>query len=211
MARTIALSAAVLLAATAGPAHAQQLASAARTPIAPAVDLPRGDAAIDAVRRATIRYRDPAVAIADGYVNEKMCVAMPGEGAMGIHFIHPKRMGMHMENGRIAGTDVLIEPEKPEILIYEPQKDGRLELVAVEWYTSQKAWGSRAHPTIFGVPFNTMADDPSTPDVDEGHGFTPHFDLHFWIYRENPKGTFAQWNPNVTCPAEPAHGAHSAK
>ena len=200
MSRTTGLAIAFLLAASASTASAQQLASAARRPVPIAEDLPSGDAAIAAVRRATIRYRDPAVAIADGYVNEKMCVAMPGAGAMGVHFIHPQRMGMQMENGRIGGTDVLIEPEKPEILIYEPQTDGRLELVAVEWYTSQKAWGDRAHPTIFGVPFNTMADDPSTPAVDEGHGFTPHFDLHFWIYRENPNGTFAQWNPRVSCP-----------
>jgi hypothetical protein len=55
-----------------------------------------------------------------------------------------------------------------------------------------------------------MQDDPATADVDEGHGFTPHYDLHVWIWRENPSGTFAQWNPKVECPADaaPAHAAH---
>ena len=162
-----------------------------------------------AVRKATEKYRDAKVAIADGYVDEKLCVAMPGAGAMGVHFIHPGRMGMKMTGGRIDGTDTVIDPTKPEILVYEPDANGELELVAVEWYTSQEAWGSRPHPTIFGVPFNTMQDDPATPEVDEGHGFTPHYDLHLWLYRENPNGSFAQWNPRVSCPAEVgAHGKH---
>ena len=29
--------------------------------------------------------------------------------------------------------------------------------------------------------------------------FEPHYDRHVWIYRENPNGVFAQFNPNVTC------------
>jgi hypothetical protein len=163
-----------------------------------------------AVRKATEKYRDPAVALAEGYIDEKLCVAMPGVGAMGVHFIQPRLMGMQMVNGRVHGTDTEIDPTKPEILVYEPRKDGKLELVAVEWYTSQEAWGSRPHPTIFGVPFNTMQDDPATPDVDEGHMFTPHYDLHLWLYKDNPNGAFAQWNPKVTCPADaaPAHGKH---
>lgn len=169
-------------------------------------------AQLAAVRKATEKYRDANVAIAEGYIDEKVCVAMPGAGAMGVHFIHPSLMGMQMVDGRIHGTDTEIDPTRPEILVYEPRKDGTLELVAVEWYTSQEAWGSRPHPTIFGVPFNTMADDPTTPDVDEGHGFTPHYDLHLWLYRDNPNGSFAQWNPKVSCPADvPAPSAAHAK
>ena len=162
-----------------------------------------------AVRKATARYRDVRVALADGYVNEKHCIAMPGMGAMGVHFVHPKRMGLVMKEGRIDGTDTEIDPSQPEILIYEPQKDGGLELVAVEYYTSQEAWGKAPPPTFYGVPFNDMKDDPTTPDVDEGHGFTPHYDLHVWLYRENPRGMFAQWNSAVSCPATAeGHGAH---
>lgn len=206
MSRLSTLAAALLVTASACAASAQQVTRASAATPASRVDVPLTDAALAAVRRATVKYQDPAAAIADGYVNEKMCIAMPGAGAMGVHFIHPKRMGMKMTQGRIDGTDTELDPEKPEIVIYEPQADGKLKLVAVEWYTSQEAWGSRPHPTIFGVPFNDMKDDPTTPDVDEGHGFTPHFDLHLWLYRDNPNGNFAQWNPRVSCPAEGAAG-----
>jgi len=162
-----------------------------------------------AVRKATARYQDVRVAIAYGYVSEQHCIAMPGTGAMGVHFVHPERMGLVMKDGRIDGTDTEIDPTQPELLIYEPQKDGGLTLVAVEYYTSQEAWGPAPPPTFYGVPFNDMKDDPSTPDVDEGHGFTPHYDLHVWLYRENPRGMFAQWNPAVSCPVTPeGHATH---
>ena len=167
------------------------------------------DPQLAAVRKATAKYQDVRVALADGYLSEQHCIAMPGLGAMGVHFVHPKRMGLVMKDGRIDGTDTEIDPTQPELLIYEPQADGRLELVAVEYYTSQAAWGAGPMPTFYGVPFNDMKDDPSTPDVDEGHGFTPHYDLHVWLYRTNPRGMFAQWNPNVSCAnAKEPHAGH---
>ena len=46
-----------------------------------------------------------------------------------------------------------------------------------------------------------MEDDPATA-IDEAHMFEPHYDLHVWLYRDNPSGMFAQFNPNVSC----AHG-----
>jgi hypothetical protein len=49
-----------------------------------------------------------------------------------------------------------------------------------------------------------MSDDPATA-VDEAHGFEPHYDRHVWVYRDNPFGVFAQFNPNVSCDkAKPA-------
>jgi hypothetical protein len=56
-------------------------------------------------------------------------------------------------------------------------------------------WGL---PTFHGVAYDTMADDPATA-VDEAHMFEPHYDRHVWIYRGNPNGVFAPFNPNVTC------------
>ena len=44
-----------------------------------------------------------------------------------------------------------------------------------------------------------LIDNPATTDVDEAHGFMPHYELHVWLYRDNPNGTFAQFNPNVSC------------
>lgn len=31
------------------------------------------------------------------------------------------------------------------------------------------------------------------------HWFEPHYDRHVWIYRDNPNGVFAPFNPKVTC------------
>jgi hypothetical protein len=43
-----------------------------------------------------------------------------------------------------------------------------------------------------------MTDDPTT-EADEAHMFAPHFDRYVWIYRDNPNGVFAPFNPAVTC------------
>lgn len=43
-----------------------------------------------------------------------------------------------------------------------------------------------------------MADDPNT-SADEAHAFTPHYELHVWVHRDNPQGLFAEFNPGVTC------------
>jgi len=43
-----------------------------------------------------------------------------------------------------------------------------------------------------------MADNPATP-ADEAHGFTPHFDQHLWLFRDNPAGVDVPFNPNITC------------
>jgi len=86
-------------------------------------------------------------------------------------------------------------------LIYEPQADGSLQLVAVENLVFKKAWEAAGHsgpPRFMGVPYDLMADDPATK-ADEAHGFAPHYDRHVWVYRDNPFGVFAQFNPNVSC------------
>ena len=63
-------------------------------------------------------------------------------------------------------------------------------------------------PTFHGVPYDAMADDPSTA-LDEAHMFEPHFDRHVWIYRQNPSGVFTPLNPAVTCAAHQVAKIHS--
>jgi len=63
------------------------------------------------------------------------------------------------------------------------------------------AWRAAGHtgpPSFHGVKWDSMVDDPKTA-VDEAHMFEPHFDRHVWLYRRNPNGVFAQFNPAVTC------------
>lgn len=126
---------------------------------------------------------------------------------MGIHYFRPDLLGTKgPPNPRVDGDGTHIDFRKPSILIYEPQADGSLRLVAVENLVFQKAWhalGHKAPPTFHGRPFDTMADDPATK-ADEAHAFEPHYDLHVWLYRDNPKGVFAQFNPAVSC----AHAAN---
>lgn len=162
------------------------------------------------VRAATERFRDVKVALAEGYVRDPgdMCetapmMGRPAElGAMGIHFFRPDLLGISAPpNPRVDGNGTHTDFRKPAILIYEPQPDGSLELVAVENLVFQKSWraaGNRRPPSFHGVEYDTMQDDPATK-VDEAHMFEPHYDRHVWIYRDNPNGVFAQFNPKVTC------------
>lgn len=169
-----------------------------------------GDPSLAQVRAATDRFRDVNVALAEGYVRDPLnlsdtaeMMGRPAElGAMGIHFFRPDLLGIAgPPNPRVEGTGIHTDFLRPSILIYEPQPDGSLELIAVENLVFAKAWKAAGHdapPSFHRVTYDTMIDDPSTP-ADEAHLFEPHHDRHVWIYRENPNGVFAPFNPAVTC------------
>jgi hypothetical protein len=169
-----------------------------------------GEPNLAAVRAATARFQDVNVALAEGYVRDPMNLCETAEmmgrparlGAMGVHYFRPDLLGISgPPNPRVSGTGTHTDFRKPAILIYEPQADGSMELVAVENLVFQKAWraeGNKALPSYQGVPYDTMADDPATK-IDEAHMFEPHYDRHVWLYRDNPRGVFAPFNPNVTC------------
>jgi hypothetical protein len=171
-----------------------------------------GEPSLEQVRAATERFRDVKVALAEGYVRDPMNICdtadMMGRpaslGAMGIHYFRPDLLGISAPpNPRVDGNGTHTDFLKPGILIYEPQADGSLELVAVENLVFQKSWraaGNQAKPRFHGVEYDTMQDDPATR-VDEAHMFEPHYDRHVWLYRKNPNGMFAQFNPNVSCKA----------
>ena len=167
------------------------------------------DAELESIRAATARFRDVNVALKEGYVRDPMnhCFIAPFEGypkqlgAMGIHYFRPDLLGVTETTLPINGTGTHTDFTRPSILLYEPQEDGRLELVAVENLVFADAWhrGEKARPTFRGNEFYRMIDNPATTDVNEAHMFMPHYELHMWLYRDNPNGMFAQFNPNVTC------------
>lgn len=169
-----------------------------------------GEPDLDAVRAATERFRDVQVALAEGYVRDPfdLCdtaemMGRPAElGAMGIHYVRPDLLGLTgPPNPRVSGTGTHTDFLKPAILIYEPQANGSLELVAVENLVFEAAWKAAGHaapPVFHGVTYDYMVNDPSTP-ADEAHMFEPHYDRHVWLYRENPNGRFAPFNPKVSC------------
>jgi hypothetical protein len=169
-----------------------------------------GEPTLAEVRAATERFMDVNVALAEGYIRDPMdlcdtadMMGKPAElGAMGIHYFRPDLLGITAPpNPRVDGNGVHTDFRKPAILIYEPQKNGSLELVAVENLVFQKSWaatGAKAPPSFHGVAWDTMQDDPRTA-IDEAHMFEPHYDRHVWIYRDNPSGVFTPFNPAVSC------------
>ena len=184
----------------------QTLAENIEQPTATAVAEPE----LDAVRLATERYRNVEVALAEGYIRDpfdlcdtaEMMGKPPELGAMGVHYFRPDLLGVTSPpDPRVNGTGTHTDFLVPAILIYEPQADGTFELVAVENLAFEAAWKAGGHadpPSFHGIPYEHMVDDPSTA-VDEAHKFEPHYDRHVWIYRENPNGVFAPFNPNVSC------------
>lgn len=180
-----------------------------------------GEPSLAEVRRATERFRDVTVALAEGYVADPMNVCETAEmmgrpaslGAMGIHYFRPDLLGLSAApSPRVNGVGTHTDFRQPGILIYEPQADGSLELVAVENLVFAEAWrasGRAARPTFHGVPYDSMRDDPRTA-ADEAHMFEPHFDRHVWLYRDNPNGVFAPFNPAVTCAHHRGTQSHPA-
>lgn len=207
------IAAALLLVAASAPLLAQSAASdpvasseASEHAYAPAP----GEPTLEEMREALSRFENVEVALEEGYVQDPsgMCLTaeMEGraaeEGGMGIHYFRPDLLGLTSTEPPVTGTGTHTDFRRPAILLYEPQPDGTLELVGVENLVFEEAWTAAGHdgpPTFHGRGFDHMADDPSTPDVDEGHGFAPHFDQHVYLFRENPLGTLEPFNPNVSC------------
>jgi hypothetical protein len=166
------------------------------------------DVDIDELRNAVMKYKDVNAALADGYLSpDNHCVSAEGEGlppelgAMGIHYIHPALLEISATDPRVDGMSTHTDWMRPSVLIYEPQADGSLELVAVENLVFEAAWKASGKTELLVLndrSWDHMADDPVTPG-DEAHGFAPHYDQHVWLFRENPMGELMPFNPDVTC------------
>lgn len=134
-------------------------------------------------RLATLKYVSVKRAVADGYAPTVECVASPAGG-----------MGMHYVNGPLVG-DPAVNVTKPEVLLYEPTQWGP-RLIGVEYMTidaDQDLSTDNDRPSLFGVPFDG-------PMLGHSPGMPIHYDLHVWLWRHNPSGMFAQFNPRVHCP-----------
>ena len=169
-----------------------------------------GEPSLEEVRALTERFQDVNVALAEGYIRDPMNLCDTAEmlgrpatlGAMGVHYFRPDLLGITAPpNPRVDGNGTHTDFRRPAILIYEPQADGSLQLVAVEnlvFISSWQAAGNAGPPTFQGVAYDRMVDDPAT-ESDEAHMFAPHYDRHVWIYRPNPNGVYAMFNPAVDC------------
>jgi hypothetical protein len=187
------------------PARVACLVAAAMLALFSAV--PRGDALaqagpsnakpslvpeLDQLRAALDKYRDPIAAVRDGYFSTVGCIAYPNGGGEGTMPYAPGGMGVHFLNMQLVGAP--IDSLKPQVLIYQPVGDS-LRLVAAEWFVPVQAAGGR-RPTVFGKELEgpMVGHMPLMP---EG---LHHYDLHVWLWKPNPAGTFSATNPSVKCP-----------
>jgi hypothetical protein len=104
-------------------------------------------------------------------------------------------MGVHAVNPALI-ADPAIDPMRPEILLYIPRPNGQLQLTGVEYMkvdADQNLATDGDRPSVFGQPF-----DGPMP----GHNPTMpiHYDVHLWLWEDNPSGFFAPFNPDVSCP-----------
>jgi hypothetical protein len=96
-------------------------------------------------------------------------------GAMGYHYLNP------------AYLDGTASALNPEIVIYEPTKNGDLRFVGLEYIIPYTFVPETAPPPeLFGQPFLQNPGDQL-------------WMMHVWIGRHNPDGMLATWNPKVSC------------
>ncbi len=137
------------------------------------------------LRRLTAPYHNVDKAVAAGYAIEAQCVSHPTLGAMGHHAVNA-----------VLRNDAEITLLKPDVLLYEKKPNGEYRLTGVEYFVLKSTWdaahggATAAPPTLFGANLPLGNHPP----------FGPHYELHVWIFKHNPSGMFAPWNPTVSCP-----------
>ena len=139
---------------------------------------------VQIVREATKQYLDINNAIAARYGPFLGCVSGSDHGAMGIHYVNPDLL-----NG-------MIDAIHPQALIYEPSKNGAMKLVGVEFITGAATWlknNNNQSPVLKGQVF-LLVDSLNRYAIPN-----PFYKLHVWPWRDNPPGSFVDWNDHVTC------------
>ena len=142
-------------------------------------------ALVRAVRRATAQFQHPED-LGPDFALQFGCVSDGDFGAMGLHFVNGKRV------------DGKIDVNYPEILLYEALPNGRLQLTGADYLVPKAAWEAdpkhTAPPELMGQLFHLF-------DAPNRFGLPAFYTLHVWAWKENPNGTFTNWNPNVSCDA----------
>ncbi|HEX3846755.1 MAG TPA: hypothetical protein VHV81_05190 [Steroidobacteraceae bacterium] len=143
---------------------------------------------IQKVRGATQRYLNINTAFAEGWVTATPCVSGPDTGAMGVHLVLQSRIA----SGETKSTE-------PQALIYEPKFDGSMRLVGVEFIVLASIWSANNPAgSVPAVDGNLMNFVPAP----NRYGLPAFYELHVWAWERNPKGSFADWNTQVSCEQE---------
>lgn len=131
---------------------------------------------VERARSATERFVEIDVARAEGY-RPIACASGPAGGAMGVHFVNADYL---------HGDEDTLDISKPEAIMYEPQSDGRMELVGLEYITFEGPADLHGHLLNYKASPNR-------------YGLDAFYELHVWAFQENPAGPFADMNANVSC------------
>ncbi len=102
-------------------------------------------------------------------------------------------MGLHYVNGALVAGGI-IDPTRPQIVIYEAQPDGSLKLTGADFLVFANAWSVNhsGPPQLMGQLFHLF-------DAPNRFGLPAFYTLHVWAWKDNPNGAFVNWHPNVSC------------
>ena len=101
-------------------------------------------------------------------------------------------MGYHYFNAELM-ADNAVDASSPRSWSTRPTADGGLDLVAVEWVVrsaQSNPPGVSVAPSVLGMDMHILVPPP-------GPAF---YLMHAWVWKDNPSGMFADWNPDVSCP-----------
>ena len=134
-----------------------------------------GQPDLERARQATAAYHDQGKATDAGYQKFLPCFD-DGVAGMGQHYVN------------FALMDATVDAAAPEALVYEVTPSGE-KLVAVEYLVPYTAWASNLPaPSLFGKAFGR-------------HDDLGLWALHAWLWKPNPDGMHADFNPSVAmCP-----------
>ncbi len=135
------------------------------------------------VREATKRFFDVNQAKSEGYQLLFGCVSGPDDGAMGMHYVNLQLV-----------ADGVLDPKRPEIVIYEPQPNGGRKLVGADFLIFRDAWhaNNEATPEIMGQLMHLI-------EAPNRYGLPAFYTLHVWAWKPNPTGAFVNWHADVSC------------
>jgi hypothetical protein len=136
---------------------------------------------VERLRAATRPFLELDAAVAAGYPREVAdCLVHEHHGAMGYHHVNR------------AYVDGKAEIERPEILLYEKQADGKHRLNGVEFIVPYRFWPRDSVPPV--IMGQKMKHEDNLK----------FWYVHVWAWNRNPDGVFADFHPGVTCPASAA-------
>ena len=146
---------------------------------------PAPEGLVKLVRQITEPYKSVSAAEAAGYALAFGCVSGPDSGAMGLHYVNMPLV-----------LDGEIDPEKPEIILYEPIGNGQVRLTGADYLVLADAWDAKntSPPELMGQLFHRF-------EAPNRFGLPAFYTLHVWAWKDSPTGTFVNWHATVSCDA----------